>query len=76
MFLDSSNVKYSDLLAFTLKGYSEFLPLTHKDNSGNIRDGMVTKLSVVSSFDKVEISPKKKARVDSDATETNFQLYS
>ena len=33
---------------------------------------MVTKLSVVSSFDKVKMPPKKKARVDPDATEANL----
>ena len=33
---------------------------------------MVTKLRVVSSFDKVKMAPKKKARVDPDATEANL----
>ena len=33
---------------------------------------MVTKLSVVSSFDKVKMQPKKKAKVDPDATEANL----
>ena len=33
---------------------------------------MVTKLGVVSSFDKVKMAPKKKARVDTDSTEANL----
>ena len=35
---------------------------------GNIHDGMVTNIS---SFDKVKMAPKKKARVDPDSTEAN-----
>ena len=33
---------------------------------------MVTKLSFISSFDKVKMAPKKKARVDPDSTEANL----
>ena len=55
---------------------SSNLQFTHNDNSGNICDGMVTKLSVVSSFDKVKMPPKKKARVDPDATEANLSWTS
>ena len=33
---------------------------------------MVTKLSFISSFDKVKMAPKAKARVDPDSTEGNL----
>ena len=72
MFPDSSILGFSDSRAFTLKGYPDSQQFTQVNISGNIHDGMVTKL-FLASFDKVKkMPPRKKARVDSDATEANL----